>query len=683
MVVSHLRVWKLQIMLRHALRRRFAQAASPVSRQTPHEDLLMMLKTIADATPTSLIKFTSADWLVRLTVLARHNSSRISTIASSKRQASSHIQYKTLHEHIDFMNDLRYYIRVCDATYSLSEQRFMKNSLLAQRNVTMLRSHQGGVFAPKYYLYVDHDKQAVVLVVRGTASIQDFVTDMCMIPEPFQSGYGHRGIVHAAHWLDWKLRDQMLQLAEEYPTYDVRLTGHSLGAGAAALVAHIWAPVMPRMHCLVFAPPACLTLDLAQACEPHVTSVILGDDCVPRLSGKNLINLIDKVEQFDMSAAVKFMMAEELEAKAKQTQESASVKQLREAINRVEDIKKTASEKLSSLSPSVKIEANWLDEQPFATKLKQLWEQLDKHLELPPTPRPKADKSWLNDKPFAAELKELWEQVENHLERTQQYLALEPKQLNLVGAWPFKTNEKEQMEWRQRVDFVNSMPESSDSKQLLSLWGKLDINVVAVEGLLRFVNSPERKIQLINQIEGLLQEISTARSKFSNLAPVLEPVSNRLYELLMTTKHALQQTNIEIPMTNSFKSERALPPVEKKETRSSKILEDKILSMVDGICEELRRETDSILKMGSGGEKITDGDAELNELMGSAPVYPPGTVYILDRTSDGTALALVPHVDEHFNEIIVSNDMIIDHLSSTYDEVIIEMMKILEDKKQS
>ncbi|CAK4106293.1 unnamed protein product [Aphanomyces euteiches] len=606
-------------MLRQALRRRFAQAASPVSRQTPHEDLLMMLKTIADATPTSLIKFTSADWLVRLTVLARHNSSRISTIASSKRQASSHIQYKTLHEHIDFMNDLRYYIRVCDATYSLSEQRFMKNSLLAQRNVTMLRSHQGGVFAPKYYLYVDHDKQAVVLVVRGTASIQDFVTDMCMIPEPFQSGYGHRGIVHAAHWLDWKLRDQMLQLAEEYPTYDVRLTGHSLGAGAAALVAHIWAPVMPRMHCLVFAPPACLTLDLAQACEPHVTSVILGDDCVPRLSGKNLINLIDKVEQFDMSAAVKLMMAEELEAKAKQTQESASVKQLREAINRVEDIKKTASEKLSSLSPSVKIEANWLDEQQFATKLKQLWEQLDKRLELPPTPRPKADKSWLNDKPFAAELKELWEQVENHLERTQQYLALEPKQLNLVGAWPFKTNEKEQMEWRQRVDFVNSMPESSDSK----------------------------------------------------LAPVLEPVSNRLYELLMTTKHALQQTNIEISMTN------------RKETRSSKILEDKILSMVDGICEELRRETDSILKMVSGGEKITDGVAELNELMGSAPVYPPGTVYILDRTSDGTALALVPHVDEHFNEIIVSNDMIIDHLSSTYDEVIIEMMKTLEDKKQS
>ncbi len=87
----------------------------------------------------------------------------------------------------------------------------------------------------------------------------------------------------------------MLQLAKDHPTYDVRLTGHSLGAGAAALLTHLWAPVMPRMHCIVFAPPACLTLDLALECRSHVTSVILGDDCVPRLSGANLVNLLNEV----------------------------------------------------------------------------------------------------------------------------------------------------------------------------------------------------------------------------------------------------------------------------------------------------------------------------------------------------------------------------------------------------
>ncbi|RLO04645.1 hypothetical protein DYB28_005141, partial [Aphanomyces astaci] len=322
-------------MLRHAaaVRRRLTQTlASP---QPLQRDPLSILKTIADAVPSSLMKMTSADWLLRLTVMARHNSSRPPSTTQSRLTLRGALQSSTKLEESAFLKELQYYVRVCDAVYASTQERFMKDSLLADSNVTIVQSHQGGVFAPKYYVYVDHDIQTIVLVIRGSASIQDFVTDMCMHHEPFQTGYGHRGIVHAANWMDWKLRDDMIKLAATHPTYDVRLTGHSLGAGAAALLAHLWSPVVPRMHCLVFAPPACLTLDLAQTCRGHVTSVILGDDCVPRLNG------------------------------------------------------------------------------------------------------------------FA---------------------------------------------------------------ELMSLWGKLDVNVVAIEGLLRFVNDPERKRQLVGQIEGLLREISTTRS---------------------------------------------------------------------------------------------------------------------------------------------------------------------------
>ncbi|RHZ23381.1 hypothetical protein DYB37_002913 [Aphanomyces astaci] len=371
-------------MLRHAaaVRRRLTQTlASP---QPLQRDPLSILKTIADAVPSSLMKMTSADWLLRLTVMARHNSSRPPSTTQSRLTLRGALQSSTKLEESAFLKELQYYVRVCDAVYASTQERFMKDSLLADSNVTIVQSHQGGVFAPKYYVYVDHDIQTIVLVIRGSASIQDFVTDMCMHHEPFQTGYGHRGIVHAANWMDWKLRDDMIKLAATHPTYDVRLTGHSLGAGAAALLAHLWSPVVPRMHCLVFAPPACLTLDLAQTCRGHVTSVILGDDCVPRLNG------------------------------------------------------------------------------------------------------------------FA---------------------------------------------------------------ELMSLWGKLDVNVVAIEGLLRFVNDPERKRQLVGQIEGLLREISTTRSMFTNY------------------KH-------------SFRSR------EPKPTASSPVLQNKILSMVDGICAELRREIDSILELG-------------------------------------------------------------------------------------
>ncbi|KAF0689772.1 Aste57867_18791 [Aphanomyces stellatus] len=662
------------MMLRQAVRRRFVQVMSAISQQPTKKDPLSMLKIIADATPASLMKMTSADWLLRLTVLARHNSSRPASIAAISAVSTlppGSANEVSLSDHAAFLNDIRYYVRVCDATYAATEERFLKDSLLADRNATVLKSHEGGVFAPKYYLYLDHDRHSIVLVVRGSASIEDFVTDMCMNHEPFQDGYGsslilpdsiepshigHRGIVHAAHWLDWKLRDELLKLSEDYPTYDVRLTGHSLGAGAAALVAHIWAPVMPRMHCIVFAPPACLTLGLAEACQPHVTSVILGDDCVPRLSGQNLVQLHDEVEQFDMSAALKLMMAEELEAKAKQTQESASVKQIREAMDRVDEMKKTASE-------------------TFQTKLSKL---------KPRRPLPNIEKSWLDDKPFAAELKQLWIEVDKQIDRTQKYLALEPKQLQLVSAWPFKLNDQDQMEWRQRLDFMTSMPNTKSTKgmsKLMSLWGKVDVNVIAMEGLLRFVNDPQRKMKLIATLEDLLRELATARSKFSKLAPLLEPMSNRIYELLMVTKHTLQQTNVVIPMSNNFQTEEIAPKEQpKKRKASSPMLEDKILSMVDGICEELRRETDSILKQvdKSGGKE----DA-VDELMGMAPVYPPGTVYVLDTTTMGetpAALVHVKRVADYFNHIVVSNDMIMDHLSSTYDEVIIDMVKSLEEK---
>ncbi|ETV83968.1 hypothetical protein, variant 2 [Aphanomyces astaci] len=673
-------------MLRHAAAVRHRLTQTLASPQPLQRDPLSILKTIADAVPSSLMKMTSADWLLRLTVMARHNSSRPPSTTQSPSTLRGVLQSSMKLEESAFLKELQYYVRVCDAVYASTQERFMKDSLLADSNVTIVQSHQGGVFAPKYYVYVDHDIQTIVLVIRGSASIQDFVTDMCMHHEPFQTGYGHRGIVHAANWLDWKLRDDMIKLAATHPTYDVRLTGHSLGAGAAALLAHLWSPVIPRMHCLVFAPPACLTLDLAQTCRGHVTSVILGDDCVPRLSGANLVALLDEVEHFEMSSALKTMVTEELQAKAKQTEQSAGVRHIRHALGRVERLKQTASQnwttKLSSISPPSVDTLSWLQDKPFATELKQLWKQLDKRGD--ETTLKRVDKgSWLEDKPFVQELKMLWEQVDSHLGRTQQFLSLDPTQWPRVSAWPFQVTAQEQFEWRQRMDFVSSMPNNSSSKKLMSLWGKLDVNVVAIEGLLRFVNDPERKRQLVGQIEGLLREISTTRSMFTNLAPVLDPMSNRLYELLMATKHTLEKTNVVIPMTNNFKSPANIDPAkEPKPTASSPVLQNKILSMVDGICAELRREIDSILELG----KSSVGDNQANqrqvddELQGMAPVFPPGNIVVLDTSGAHPALTQVSDVNTYFNRIIVSNDMIGDHLSSTYDDVIRSMLQVREEQ---
>ena len=65
--------------------------------------------------------------------------------------------------------------------------------------------------------------------------------------------------------------------------YQVTLVGHSLGAGAAALLAMMLrAKGITNMHCYAFAPPMCCEPDLAASCSDHVTSIVFRDDIISR-----------------------------------------------------------------------------------------------------------------------------------------------------------------------------------------------------------------------------------------------------------------------------------------------------------------------------------------------------------------------------------------------------------------
>lgn len=154
-------------------------------------------------------------------------------------------------------------------------------------------------------------------------------------PEDLYTGYGHRGIVHAAEYiiesLSGTVYETLQQLHREEPDgqdYGVRVIGHSLGAGTAAMVTMAWhkaglfdslgvhvrgdyapdinpssithdedcvrrLPAKPyesgsslpgraALHCIAFCPPSCVSADLAWGCMPYVTSVVHGDDIVPR-----------------------------------------------------------------------------------------------------------------------------------------------------------------------------------------------------------------------------------------------------------------------------------------------------------------------------------------------------------------------------------------------------------------
>lgn len=67
--------------------------------------------------------------------------------------------------------------------------------------------------------------------------------------------------------------------------YQLVITGHSLGAGIASILALLIKLNLnfPNMTCYAFSPPGSLfSFPLAQYCKMFITSVILGNDIVPR-----------------------------------------------------------------------------------------------------------------------------------------------------------------------------------------------------------------------------------------------------------------------------------------------------------------------------------------------------------------------------------------------------------------
>jgi len=96
--------------------------------------------------------------------------------------------------------------------------------------------------------------------------------------------------------------------------YQLVLTGHSLGAGCAAILSFMLKGKFPSLRCLAFSPPGCtVSLTMAERCKDYLTSYVLDTDIVPRLSLGSMEHLRDSA--FEMIARIKVSKYEALHAK--------------------------------------------------------------------------------------------------------------------------------------------------------------------------------------------------------------------------------------------------------------------------------------------------------------------------------------------------------------------------------
>mmetsp|Transcript_31503 Transcript_31503/g.69813 ORF Transcript_31503/g.69813 Transcript_31503/m.69813 type:complete len:1001 (+) Transcript_31503:383-3385(+) len=180
-----------------------------------------------------------------------------------------------------------------------------------------------------YCIVVDHRWKSVVLSIRGTLSIEDCVVDVLVDPEGLEElgnehGFDakgqacHSGVLAETRWLlsdlkQHRILDRLLVGPNaEYPHYNLRIVGHSLGAACSVLLSYMLKRNFPNLRCTCISPPGgFLTWKMATECKDFVTSFVLDSDIVPRLSVDSMEHLRNEILQ--LFGRIKVPKAEVLE----------------------------------------------------------------------------------------------------------------------------------------------------------------------------------------------------------------------------------------------------------------------------------------------------------------------------------------------------------------------------------
>ncbi|XP_039136654.1 uncharacterized protein LOC120273972 [Dioscorea cayenensis subsp. rotundata] len=186
---------------------------------------------------------------------------------------------------------------------------FLETAGYSQADV-LLQEAKAGLLKPAFTIIRDERSKCFLLIIRGTHSIKDTLTAATGAVVPFHHsvldeggvsnlvlGYAHCGMVAAAHCIAKRTTPVLHKALSQHPDYSIKIVGHSLGGGTAALLAYIL-----REHkefcsstCVAFAPAACMTWDLAESGKQFITTVINGSDLVPTFSTASIDELRSEV----------------------------------------------------------------------------------------------------------------------------------------------------------------------------------------------------------------------------------------------------------------------------------------------------------------------------------------------------------------------------------------------------
>ncbi|MED6108750.1 hypothetical protein PIB30_026970 [Stylosanthes scabra] len=212
------------------------------------------------------------------------------------------------------VQDLIYYLELAKSAYKDSPAALARNSMLRERNIIKF-IRNSSVMTPSYYIGVDPRKRLIILGIRGTQTVYDLITDILSSSDgevTFEGFSTHFGTAESARWFLHHEIDVIRKCLEKHQGFRLRLVGHSLGGAIAALLAIMihrksskelgFSPDI--VSAVGYGTPPCVSKELAESCSGFVTTVVMQDDIIPRLSVAALSRLRNEILQTDWMSVI-------------------------------------------------------------------------------------------------------------------------------------------------------------------------------------------------------------------------------------------------------------------------------------------------------------------------------------------------------------------------------------------
>jgi len=223
-------------------------------------------------------------------------------------------------EHFALGKEETRFLPSIETNWDLIREKFSLTSIGLEESLLVYASFHSGLASTPYAVIVDELKKTIVIAIRGTISMEDWVIDLQYVPAPLDKagdicgfdGRGslcHKGVLTRAKWLyndlkKYRILKQLYAEDSPYKEHNLVVVGHSLGGGCAQVLSLLLRPSFPSLKCYAYEPPGCIfDDDLCNKSKEWITSVVRGDDVVPRLTQPNLESLRD--EFFDVTARIK------------------------------------------------------------------------------------------------------------------------------------------------------------------------------------------------------------------------------------------------------------------------------------------------------------------------------------------------------------------------------------------